>query len=365
MAWRNRVEVSYSALRRNVAVIRAIAAPRAVIAVVKADAYGLGLERCARIYHEAGVDAMACATIGEADKIRRVAPDSRIMLLGSPLPEERPAVVASGYEPCLSTIDEVHEFAQYASPHAPLPVHVNVDTGMGRFGARPQDALAMIREVLAWNSLRLAGVMTHYPMADHDEVASAQERLMADLLQQAPPLPPGCWIHWHNSEGLLLRPAGPTTAVRVGLLLTGTVPVGCPDPGLTPALRWVSSLALVKQLPRGHGISYNRTRVLARDSMIGIVPVGYADGYPIALSDIGSVLIQGRRCPVLGRVTMDYLIVDLTDVPLPVAPGEPVVLIGTQGGATITVQELARQARTIPYDILCGLRGRCEIVGVP
>ena len=135
MAWRNRVEVSYGALRQNVAAIRAAAAPRSVIAVVKADAYGLGLERCARIYHEAGVGAMACATIGEADKIRRVAPECRIIVLGSPLPEERPAAIASGYEPCLSTIDEVHEFAQQANPHAPLPVHVNVDTGMGRFGA--------------------------------------------------------------------------------------------------------------------------------------------------------------------------------------------------------------------------------------
>ncbi|MCS6971087.1 MAG: alanine racemase [Planctomycetota bacterium] len=365
MAWRNRVEVSYGALRRNVAVIRALAAPRAVIAVVKADAYGLGLERCARIYHEAGVDAMACATIGEADKIRRVAPESRILLLGSPLPEERSAVVASGYEPCLSTIEEVHEFAQYASPHAPLPVHINVDTGMGRFGARPADALVMVREVLAWNSLRLAGIMTHYPMAENAEIASQQERTMAELLEQLPPLPASVWIHWHNSEGLLLRPAGPTTAVRVGLLLTGIVPTGCPDPGLTPALRWVSSLALVKHLPRGHGISYNRQYVLTRDSLTGIVPVGYADGYPIALSNCGSVLIQGHRCPVLGRVTMDYLIVDLTDLPVQVSPGEPVVLIGSQGGATISVQDIARLARTIPYDILCGLRGRCDIVGVP
>lgn len=365
MAWRNRVEVSYGALRQNVAAIRAAAGDRAVVAVVKADAYGLGLERCARIYHESGVIAMACATIGEADKIRRVVPDARIILLGSPLPEERHAAVSGGYEPCLSTLDEVHEFSQLASPRAPLAVHVNIDTGMGRFGALPDEAEAMVREVLSWNSLRLAGISTHYPMADRPEVAGAQELAMAALLDRLPPLPGDAWIHWHNSEGLLLRPVSRTNVVRVGLMLTGTVPAGCPDPGLTPAVRWVSSLSLVKRLPKGHGVSYNRTKVLDRDSVTGIVPVGYADGYPIALSGKGCVLVQGRRCPVLGRVTMDYIIVDLTDLPSPVGPGEPVVLFGKQGSDVLSVTELARDAGTIPYDILCGLRGRCEVVGVP
>jgi alanine racemase len=365
MAWRNRVEVSYGALRGNVGAIRAAAGGRAVIAVVKADAYGLGLERCARIYHEAGISAMACATIGEADKIRRVVPEARIVVLGSPLPEERHAAVAGGYEPCLSTLDEVHEFSQLASPHAPLPVHVNIDTGMGRFGALPDEGEAMVREILSWNSLRLAGICTHYPMADHADVANGQEQAMADLLERLPPLPADTWIHWHNSEGLLLRPALRTNVVRVGLLLTGTVPAGCPDPGLAPAVRWVSSLSLVKRLPRGHGVSYNRTRMLDRDSVTGVIPVGYADGYPIALSGKGSVLIQGRRCPVLGRVTMDYIIVDLTELPTPVGPGEPVVLFGNQGSDVLSVTELARLAGTIPYDILCGLRGRCEVVGVP
>lgn len=365
MAWRNRVEVSYKALKHNVAAIRAAAGGRDVIAVVKADAYGLGLERCARIYHEAGAAAMACATIGEADKIRRVAPEARVILLGSPLPEERHGVVAGGYEPCLSTLDEVHEFAHIANPHAPLAVHVNIDTGMGRFGAVPAEGEAMIREVLSWNSLRLAGISTHYPMADRQEISQEQERGMDALLDRLGPLPEGTWIHWHNSEGLLLRPADRTTAVRVGILLTGTVPAGSPDPGLMPAVRWVSSLSLVKRLPAGHGISYNRTKVLARDSVTGIIPVGYADGYPLALSNVGSVLVQGRRCPILGRVTMDYIIVDLTDLPQPAGPGEPVVLFGTQGSEQIGVTEMARLAGTIPYDILCGIRGRCEVVGVP
>ena len=365
MAWRNRVEVSYGALRHNVGRIRELAGGRDVIAVVKADAYGLGLERCARIYHEAGVAALAVAAVSEADRVRSAVPEARVILLGSPLPEERPAAVASGYEVFVSSIEEVQEFAHLASQRAPLAVHVDVDTGMGRWGATPELAPAIVREVLSWTTLRLAGIASHYPMAEDPVIAGAQEAAMASLVAGLPQLPEGCWIHYTNSEGLLLRPSSPGNVVRVGLLLTGINPEGCPDAGLRPAVRWVSSLSLVKQLPAGHGISYNRTHILARESMIGIVPVGYADGYSIALSGRGTVLVQGQRCPILGRVTMDYLVVDLTDLPHPPSPGEPVVLFGAQGREVITVTEMARLAGTIPYDVLCGLRGRCEVVGVP
>jgi alanine racemase len=365
MAWRNRVEVSYSALRANVAAAQRAAGGRRVVAVVKADAYGLGLERCARIYHTSGVAALAVASIGEADRVRKVVPEARVILLGSPLPEERPAAVASGYESCCSTLEEVHEFAHLGHTRAPHPVHVNVDTGMGRFGAQPDEAEVLVRGVLAAPTLRLAGICTHYPMAADAELAAAQEALYAGLLARLPELPADCWRHVANSEGVLLRPPGPSDTVRVGLLLTGECPDGCPDPGVQPAVSWLSAISLVKRLPAGHGVSYNRSHVLRRDSLVGIVPVGYADGYPIALSGRGSVLIQGRRCPVLGRVTMDYCIVDLTDLPRPPAPGEGVVLFGAQGGERITVAELASLAGTIPYDILCGLRGRCEVVGVP
>jgi alanine racemase len=364
MAWRNRVEVSYGALRANVAAVLRAAGGRQAVAVVKADAYGLGLERCARIYHEAGVTALAVAALSEADRVRSAVPEARVILLSSPLPEERPAVVASGYEVCCSSLDEVVEFAHLGTPRAPQPLHILVDTGMGRFGCLPGDAEALVREVLSWNTLVLAGIATHYPMATDPGVAGAQDAMFADLIARLPPLPEGCLVHASNSEGVLVRPAGPTNTVRCGLLLAGIVPEGCPDPGVRQAARWVSSLSLVKRLPAGHGISYNHTRVLDRDSLVGIVPVGYADGYPIALSNRGCLLIQGRRCPVLGRVTMDYCIVDLTDLPGPCGPGEPVVLFGRQGGEEITVAELAGLAGTIPYDILCGLRGRCEVVGV-
>lgn len=366
MAWRNRIEVSYGTLRANLAAVIRAAAGRGVIAVIKADAYGLGLERCARIYHRAGAAALAVACLSEADRVRDTVPDARIIILGSPLPEERQAVVASAYEVSCSSLDEADEYARLASARDPLAIHVNIDTGMGRLGVPLVEAAALIARVREAPSLRLAGIATHYPMATNAAIAALQEERFAAILAEVGPVPGDCWRHCANSEGLLVRPGGTTTHVRAGLLLAGIVPDGCPDPGVQPALRWLSSLNLVKHLPGGHGIGYNHLHHLERDSVVAIVPVGYADGYPLAASARGAqVIVAGRLCPVLGRVSMDYIIVDVTDCDHVPAPGEAVVLIGRQGSVAVTLGDLAGWAGTIPYDVLCGFRGRTEIVGVP
>ncbi len=363
MNWRNRVEVSYKALADNAQRIQALAAPRQLIAVVKADAYGLGLERCARIYHEAGALIIAVAALSEADRVRRAVPQARILLLGSPLPEERAAVIASAYEVCCTSAEEITEFASLAR-HERQRVHLFIDTGMGRAGCLPAQAPELVQRILASPSLHLAGIASHYPMALNDAVSTTQEAILAQVLAALPPLPEDCLIHLANSEGLVVRPPI-GQAVRIGLLLTGAADPSLGHLDLQPTMRWVSSVSVVKALPAGHGISYQHQHVLDRDSIVALIPVGYADGYPLALSGRGQVLIQGRRVPILGRVTMDYVIVDVSDLPHQPRPGEEVVLIGRQDDEEITVTELARLADTLPYDILCGLRGRCEVVGVP
>ena len=363
MNWRNRVEVSYQALADNARQVQAQAAPRQLIAVVKADAYGLGLERCARIYHEAGALIIAVAALSEADRVRRAIPQARILLLGSPLPEERAAVVASAYEVCCTSAEEITEFASLAR-HGRHAVHLFIDTGMGRAGCPPDHAPELVQRIIDSPGLHLAGIASHYPMALDPTVSHDQERILSEILDHLPPLPEDCLIHFANSEGLVARPAL-GQAVRIGLLLTGVADPSLGDLGLRPALRWISSVSVVKALPAGHGISYQHQHVLDRDSIVALIPVGYADGYPLALSGRGQVLIQGRRVPVLGRVTMDYLIVDVSALPHLPRPGEEVVLIGRQDNEEISVAELARLADTLPYDILCGLRGRCEVVGVP
>lgn len=365
VSWRNRVEISYRSLRNNVQAVKRHIGDKALIAVVKADAYGLGLERCSRIYHEAGADAVAVAALTEADRVRRAVPGARIMILGSPIPDERPAVVASGYEVWVSSREEVLEFAHLGKPGAPARLHLAVDTGMGRAGCSPLEAVSLAQLIMDNQGCELAGLATHYPEALDAACASTQESLFEQVLQQLPDISPDCWIHRANSEGVLCRPGGPCNAVRVGLLLTGCADAALPDIGLQTALRWLSAINLVKQLPAGHSISYNQTVTLERPTRIALVPVGYADGYPIRCSNRSQVLIQGCRCPLLGRVTMDYLIVDTTDLVRPPVPGDPVVLLGSMEEEHMSVDELAHHADTIPYDILCGLRGRCEIVGVP
>ena len=356
MSYRNRVWVDHAALRHNVARVRQLLDERELIAVVKADAYGLGLERCAGIYAAAGVRTMAVASLGEARRLRSAAPAVRIVVLGQPLPEERAAMVAEGYELCCSDAGELAASAALAGD-APVPVHIFVDTGMGRSGCDPARAPQLAAEIDRSPRLRLAGLATHYPDATQAGPSQAQEDRFAALVAACGPLPADCLVHVANSEGVLMRPAI-GNAARVGLLLTGCEPIGCPPAGLRQALRWESALTLIKNLPAGHGVSYGSTVHLERDSRVGLVPVGYADGYPFAASGRSQVVVAGQRCPLLGRVTMDYLVIDLTDCPA-AAVGSPVELCGP----TMPVAELAAAARTIPYDILCGLRGRCEVVG--
>jgi alanine racemase len=360
---RNRVEVSHSAVAHNLACIRRLCADRALIAVVKADAYGLGLERCAQLCQEAGSALIAVAALGEAGQVRAVVPEADVLLLGSPLPSERAAVVAAGYQVCCSGWAELSAFAALSDESRPHPVHVFIDTGMGRAGCAPEEAAELIAAVLAESRLRLAGVASHYPSAVDDQMSSEQEGRFQAVLAAAPDLPADCLVHVANSEGLLCRPAI-GNAVRIGLLLSGCVPEGCRDPGLQPALCWRSAVTVVKDLPAGHAVSYGGTVVLKRATRIALVPVGYADGYPFASSGRARVLIGGRLCPVLGRVTMDYLVVDVTEVTPAPQPGDPVLLLGHDAEAVIGVADLAAWAGTIPYDVLCGLRGRCEVVGV-
>ncbi|TVR44108.1 MAG: alanine racemase [Planctomycetota bacterium] len=364
-SWRNRVEISYGALGHNVRAVQAAVTPRRLFAVVKADAYGLGVERCARIYIEAGAAGVAVATVGEAQRVAAAVPGARIMLLGSPLPDEREAVVAGGFEVWVSSREEILDFAHLGHPQRPARLHLAIDTGMGRSGCGPDEAVALGRLIRSQAGSELVGIATHYPEALDPIGSLAQEAIFEAILEGLQPIDQEVLIHRANSEGSILRPPGPCNAVRVGLLLTGVESAEVAGVRLRPAIRWVSAISLVKKLPAGHSVSYNRTYRLTRDSVVALVPVGYADGYPFQCSNRGAqVLVGGRRCNILGRVTMDYVIIDVTDLPRSPVAGDPVVLLGDQGADAITVTELADWAGSIPYDILCGFRGRCEILGV-
>ena len=288
------------------------------------------------------------------------------MLLGSPLPDDRLGVVEGGFEVWVSSKNEILDFAHLGHPERPARLHLAVDTGMGRAGCSPAEAVDLIEIIDAQPDCVLAGLATHYPEALDPDGSSAQEKAFEQVYAALGDRDDSVWIHRANSEGIMVRPLDPCNAVRAGLLLTGVEEPAIGGETLRSAIRWVSAISLVKQLPMGHTVSYNRTVTLQRDTTLALVPVGYADGYPFQCSNRGAVvLVAGQRCPILGRVTMDYLIIDVTDLSHQPVPGEQVVLLGSQGGDTISVAELASWAQSIPYDVLCGFRGRCEILGVP
>ena len=361
MTWRHRIDIDLVALRHNIKVVRQLADHRDVIAVVKADAYGLGIEHCAPIYEELGVTVLAVAAVTEANRLRDLLPEQRILLLGALLPHEYEAFIDANLEIWVNNLEEIEILSQLAQKHEQaVHVHLGIDTGMGRNGCHPLQAETLLDAIIADDALRLAGICTHYPQA-YDATYSEKQEAVFDKLIEAfdPKLPIDCLIHRDNSEGLLYRPPGPCNAVRVGLLLTGHNPSD-QDIDLIPVLKWSSAVTLVKELAAGQGVSYNHLITLERDSRVAIISVGYADGLPIQLSNNGSVLIHGQLCPILGQVTMDYIIVDVTDIQGTVRTGDEVVLIGEQDNTYIDIFAMAKAAQTVPYDILCGLRGRGE-----
>jgi alanine racemase len=246
---------------------------------------------------------------------------------------------------------------------------VKVDTGMGRIGFPADGAAAAIRRIQSHPQLRVEGVFTHFAEADLADSPAAEaqlERLAkvhAELGPEADRI--GYW-HATNSAALMrrLRPrgaAGPLrTLHRPGIMLYGEAPAPefVPPVPLHPVATWKARLVQVKRVPAGTPLSYGRTHVTARESRIGTLPVGYADGYRRALSNQGQVLVRGRRVPVVGRVCMDMTLVDLTDLPTEVAEGEEAVLLGRQGEGAVGAAEIAALCGTIAYDILCGISER-------
>lgn len=363
-AW---VEIDLSALERNLQRIRAALPPWIrYVAVVKADAYGHGMVATVSRLMLAGADAFAVANLREAAEIQEIGGGWPILILSALLPEEVDRAVAQGVIPAISSSGECDRLAEAARRAGrSLTVHLKIDTGMGRLGVWHEEAIPLCQHLLACDSLHLGGVFTHFSSADGDpEYTHRQRELFLQVWQSLPlPDPAGLLVHADNSAGLeTLGQEGPFNAVRIGLLQFGVRPY----PGsflesveVAPVLSFHSRVGLVKQLPAGTAISYGRTHVLARPTRVAILTAGYADGLPTSLSNQAQVLIAGRRCSVLGRVTMDQTIVDVTDVP-GVEPGDRATWIGRQGEARITVQEFSCWAGDIPWEVFVSISKRVQ-----
>ncbi len=370
--YRTWVEVNFDALRNNLAWIRHRVGPRVkILAVVKADAYGHGLPQIAGALMHGGVDIFGVATINEALGVRTVGAGWPVLILGASLPSEVEPAVRHNIMPTLSSLEEARRFQREAARQKKtLAVHVKLDTGMGRLGFWHEEAVNPIRRIAAMPNLELQGIYTHFPSADEDAVFSMEqvEKFRTVIRRVGVRIP---LRHADNSAGLLNVGAGRRlgslfNVVRPGSMMYGVVPPGLPPmPSLHPTLSFKTRVTLVKRIAAGRSVSYGRTFVAQQPMRVAIVGAGYGDGYSRDLSNRGEVLIRGHRCPVLGRVTMDQTIVDVSDEGFrDLRAGEEVVLVGRQGPDCITAVELAARAGTIPWETLTSITKRVPRVYV-
>jgi len=364
-------EIDLGALERNLRAIRAhLPAGIRYVAVVKADAYGHGLTAVVSRLLQAGVDALAVADVREGTRIRELAGGWPVLVLGPVLPGEEGRLLAADLTPTVSSAAEVARFARAADrERRRLPVHLNVDTGMGRLGAWYEEAGAVLEALLGEPALRLAGVYTHYSDAAHSPAFTRlqRDRFLAFLHDQRERLRPGgdLLVHADNSAGTeAFVPDSPVNAVRVGLLQYGIRQYGdsvFERVRVAPVFRFAARVGLVKELPAGVPVSYGRTFTTSRPTRTAVLTVGYGDGLPTTASNRAEVLLRGKRCPVIGRVTMDQTIVDATAVP-EVQPGDTAVLVGDQDGRTISVEEFAEWCGAIPWEVFTSLSARVQRV---
>lgn len=356
-------EIDTSALRHNARTAGKLSGGgmECVMAIVKANAYGHRLSIVVSALKEE-IGAFAVASLTEAIEVERHAARDRdggrapIYILSPALPGECAEISQRGFIPAISTLEEVANFAQHGSPEHPVQLHVVTDTGMGRMGVLPDEADELLTAVRAESRVRLDSLSTHFPSSDEDEsFTRTQEAGFRELVQILQQKHGPFSTHIANSAGILHYPRRKGETVRAGLMLYGISPLPDYQLQLRPALVWKTRITLVRELPAGWGISYGRSCITDRPSRIATLAAGYGDGYPRQVSGKGAcVEVQGIRCPVMGRVTMDQMMIDVSHLPSPPAPGDTAVLLG----GTITAGEIASLAGTIPWHIFTSITDR-------
>lgn len=361
-AW---AEIDLSAFERNVEKIKAsLPGHIRYIAVVKADAYGHGAARIVERLLQCGIDSFAVASAREGADVRYIAPQAEIAILGPTLPEEIPQAIAENLTVAVSDEAEIAAVARVAEAmRRRAPINVAVDTGMGRMGAWHADAGTLFRRAAETPGVEWRGVFTHFSSADTSPEYTALQRgrFLAAVAEIPENLRERLTIHADNSAGLeTFSRERPFNAVRVGILQYGWKPA----PGSLfekispePVLSFRSRVGLVKNLPAGTPVSYNRTFTLKKDSRVAVVTAGYGDGIPTAASNRAETLVRGRRLPVIGRVTMDQTLIDASAFP-EIEVGDAVTLIGRSENARISIEEFCARGDCIPWEALVSITKR-------
>lgn len=333
------------------------------MAVVKANAYGHGAVETARALIRQGVSRVAVVSVEEGIALRQAGINAPIVVLGPLFQEQIADLLAHQLTPVVSDPSLLQPLARAAaSLSSPYPIHLKVDTGMGRLGLTPDELSALIAARSFPRSLQLEGLMTH--LADTDGPSGeATDRQLTQFDRAIRTVADGGYriplIHAANSGGAVRFPRARYSLVRPGIMLYGyhTLPPSVPAPDLRPVLSLRTSVAQLRTLQAGRSVSYNGTFTAKRSTRIAVLPIGYADGFSRRLSNRGMVLVQGRRAPIVGLVCMDMVMADVTAI-AEVRVGDEVVVIGQQGGDRITADDIAEWTGTISYEVLCSIGPR-------
>jgi alanine racemase len=368
---RAQANVNLAAIERNCARLRRALSPGTELcAVVKADGYGHGIAECALAALAGGATWLAVATIDEVCKLDAAHLDARLLVMGALEPQELEVALAAGadvvawHEEFVAHVEGIAEMFAGDEPGRRAGVHVKLDSGMGRLGTRdPQAASRVAALVAASPHMELAGAMTHFATADElgDEFFGEQLERFARWGRELKAQYPQILLHAANSAAALRDPAAHFDMARCGVAIYGMDPFG-EDPfawDLEPALELSSYVADVKPCRAGESTGYGRRFIAREDTNLGMLPIGYGDGWRRGLSNNADILIDGRRYPLVGTVSMDNVAVDLGANPSAERlRGRRAVLIGASGGERITAEEVARRLDTINYEITCGLTAR-------
>lgn len=353
--------IDLAGLRENIRAIRACVPETArLLAVVKADAYGHGAVQVARAALEAGASFLAVATVEEAAQLREASVDAPILVLGAASYDD--ARLAVRYQDIALTVcdPEMVRAAQKACAEAGgavCKVHLKLDTGMSRIGARDaQEVGAVLAALAECPDVQLTGAFTHFADCDGDDMTFTYQQL-ARFRELTALLPDGIIRHCANSAAIhRLMPEAAFDMVRMGITMYGypPVPTDCP---VRPFMDWTTRVTYVKEIRPGDTVSYGRTYCAEKPVRIATITCGYGDGYHRAATGKAEVLIRGQRAKIVGRICMDQMMADVTDIP-GVCAGDQVTLIGTDGGERITADDIAAWAGTIGYEVLLAATGR-------
>ena len=367
-------EIDLSALRHNCSQLKkAVPGKCGILAVVKADAYGHGFMDISRELDKMGITAFGVAFLAEGIQLRKAGIDRPILLLGGIYPGQEKKCIGFNISTVVFSVEQARELNQVAGKlYRKAKIHLKVDTGMGRLGIFHKDAPAFFSEFGKLRNLELEGIISHFASADElDEdgrqFTEGQSRVFAEVVDMAikEGLAPR-YVHLANSAAAFSQKLPFCNLVRPGITLYGALPSadfeGKMD--LRPVMHLKSRIAMLKWVEPGNSISYARRFVASRKTLVASVPVGYADGYGRSLTNKGEALVRGCRAKVSGTVCMDWVMLDVTDIP-GVAVGDEVTLLGCDGaGNCLRAEELAEIAGTIPYEIFCGISKRVPRVYV-